>query len=135
MLACVMRVGVNSPSLCVCLVAWYSDANSFMWSEPVIGDPDPIRIHVRSGPDTLAIRRLTYEMIGRFVPVHAVKTRRRFGSKISSFHVGVCSHVFSIFIVASKCSCIYSIISCDRLIYFTRMITRTISYDVRECTL
>ena len=128
MLACVMCVGVNSPSLCVCLVVWYSNADSLVRSEPVTGDSDLIRIRIRCGPDTLAIRRLTYEMIRRFVPVHAVKTRQR-------FHVSVCSHVFSLSTVSSRCLFIYSIISCDHLIYFTSMITLTIPYDVSECTL
>ena len=48
-------------------------------------DPDPfgeldpsqeIQSCARYGPDTLAIRKLTYEMIWRSVPVRAVKTRR-----------------------------------------------------------
>jgi len=56
----------------------------------VIGDPNPIQVHVRYGPDTLAIRRSTHEMIWRFVSVRTVETRRRFDSKTASFHVSVC---------------------------------------------
>jgi len=39
----------------VCLVVWYSDTDSFVQSEPITGDPDPIRICVRRGADILAI--------------------------------------------------------------------------------
>ena len=85
----------------VWLVACYSDANSFVQSELVTGDPNPIRIHVRYGPDTLAIERLTHGMIWRSVPVHAVKTRRRFGSKITTFHVSVCSCIIFLLIIVS----------------------------------
>ena len=68
-----------------CLVACYSITDSFVRFELVTWDTNPIRIHVRCGPDILAIRRLTHRMIQRFVPVRAVKTRRRLGSKIASF--------------------------------------------------
>ena len=75
---------------------------------PVTEDPESIRICVRYEPNTLAIRRLTHEMIQIFVPVRAVKTRWRFEFKIASFHVSVSSHVISLFTVTSRCSCIYS---------------------------
>jgi len=60
------RVCIFYVSMCVCvhvfiyhsvsMVAWYSVPDSFMQSESVTGDPDPICIHVRCEPDTLAIR-------------------------------------------------------------------------------
>ena len=77
-----------------CLVACGSDADSSVRSEPITGDPDPTQNCARYEPGTLAFRRPTHEMIQRFVLVHAVKTRRRFGSKIVSFHVSVYSYVF-----------------------------------------
>ena len=64
-----------------------------------------------------------------------VKTRRRFGSKTVSFHVSICFHIVSLSIVASRYHVTIRIISCDYLIYFTSMITRTISYDISECSL
>ena len=84
---------------------------------------DPIRIYTHYGPDTLAIRGSIYEMIWRFIPIHAVKIRRRFRFKTVSFHMSVCSYIISLFTVVSRHICVTRIISCDRLIYFTRMIT------------
>jgi len=67
-------------------------------SRPVRG----IRICACYGLDTQVIRRLIHGMIWRFVPVHAVKIRRRFGSKTTSFHVSVCfSIIFSLTVVSS----------------------------------
>ena len=68
-------------------------------SGPVAGDPDPIRIRARCGPDTKVIRRPTHGMIRISVPVRTVKTRRRFSSEIASFHVSVCSSVVFYFTV------------------------------------
>jgi len=72
---------------------WW-DPDTFVRSELVTGDPDSIQNCTRCGPDTLTIRRLTHEMIQRFMLVHALETRRRFGSETASFHVSVCPHVF-----------------------------------------
>ena len=83
------------------LVACYNDADSFVQSEPVTGDPDPIRIRVSCGPDIQAIRRPTHRMIQRFVLVRAVKTGWQFGSKTASFHVSACFCIISLFIVVS----------------------------------
>ena len=70
---------------------------SIWWDpNPATGDPDPIQIRARCGPNTMAIRRSTHEMIHRSVPVHAVKTRRRFGSETASFHVSVRYCVFTV---------------------------------------
>jgi len=69
-------------------------------------------------------------MIQRSIPVHAVKTRRKFRSKTASFHVSVCSCVISLSTVVSRHIYVTRIISCDHLIYFTIMITRIISWDV-----
>jgi len=86
---------VNSPpSLCVWLRV------TAIWTR--LWDPDPIHIRVRYGVDTLAIRRPIHELIQSSVPVRVVKTRRRFSSKIASFHVSVCSYVIFLFIVASS---------------------------------
>ena len=77
----------------------------------------------RYGPDTLAIWRPAYEMIWRSIPVHAVKTRWRFGSKIASFLVNVCSYIIFLFTIVSKRLYVTRIISYERLIYFIIMIT------------
>jgi len=75
----------------MCSVACCSDADSFVRSEPVTGDSDPIRIHDRYGPDSQAIRRPIHRIIGWSVLVRAVKSRQRFDFKIASFHVSICS--------------------------------------------
>jgi len=90
------------PFLFVCSIACYSVSNSFVRSELSNRDPDLIRSCARYAPNTLAIRRSMHRMIQRFVPVHAVKTRRRFGSKTTSFHVSVCSCTIFLFIVVSS---------------------------------
>ena len=64
----------------------------------VTGDPDLLRIGVCYGPNALASQRPTRRMIQRSVPVRAVKTRRQFSSKTASFHVSVCSCIFSLFL-------------------------------------
>ena len=68
-------------------------------------DSDPLQeiwICIHSGPDTMVIRRLIHGMIRRSVPVRVVKTRWRFGSKITSFHVSICYSVFS-YLLLSVC--------------------------------
>ena len=60
----------------------------------MIGRPGPDSDSCRCGSDTQAIRRPIHGMIRRLVPVHAVKTRRRFGSETASFHVSVRSCAF-----------------------------------------
>jgi len=64
------------------------------------------------------------------VLVRVVKTRRRFGSETASFQVSVCSHVFSLFTVASSVHVFIRIISCYYMTYFTSMVTRVTSYDI-----
>ena len=59
-----------------------------------------VHICARYGPDTLAIRRPTQEMIQRSIPVNAVETRQ-FRPKIASFHVSVCSCIIFLFTVVS----------------------------------
>ena len=88
----------------VCTVACYRVADSLVRFEPVTGDSD----YARCGTDTLAIRKPIHGIIWRSVPIRVVKTRQRFGSKIASFHVGVCSYIIFLFIIASWCSCSYS---------------------------
>ena len=89
-------------------------------------------IYVRCGPGTPAIRRPIHEMIQRFVPVRAVKIRRWFGFKTTSFHVRVCSYVFLYLLLAVDFSTFVRIISCDCIIYFTSMITYISSWDISE---
>jgi len=84
---------------------------------------EPIRIYIHYELDTLAIQRSIHGMIWRFVLIHVVKIRRRFRFKTVSFHMRVCSYIISLFTVVSRHICVTRIISCDRLIYFTRMIT------------
>ena len=60
--------------LCLCICVFDRVLQHFgliLWSEPVIGDPDLIRIRVCHGPNTLAIRKSIQEMIQRFLLVRA----------------------------------------------------------------
>jgi len=110
-----------------CLVACYSDVDSFVRSELGNGR---FGICVRCESDTLAIRRPTHELIRRSVPVHAVKIRWGFGSKTVSFHwvFVYWSISISIFYLNVSCACIYystlfcscrsSLLHCDALILF-----------------
>jgi len=75
----------------MCSVACCSDANSFVRSEPVTRDSDPIRIRDRYGPDSQAIRRPIHRIIRWSVLVRVVKTIQRFNFKTASFHVSICS--------------------------------------------
>ena len=118
-------------SLCVydCAVQQY---------RPIWWDLDPlkeIRICTRYGSDTLAIQRLTHEIIWRTISVRALKTRWRFRFKIASFYVSVCSCAIFLFTVVTRYLCFIRIISFARLIYFTSMISCIISCDVCECSL
>jgi len=74
----------------------------------VTGDPDSCRCR----PDTQAIQRQIHGMTSRSVPVRAVKTRWRFGT--ASFHVSVCSYVFTIIGMYLH---VTLIILCDFLLY------------------
>jgi len=76
--------------------------------------------------------KLIYEMIRRSVPVRAVKTWWQFDSKMASFHVSVCSYVISLFTVVSMRLHVTLIISCERLTYFTYMITCITSWDINN---
>jgi len=84
---------------------------------------------------TLAIQRPTHGMIQRSVPVRAVKTRRRFRFKITSFHVSVWFCVIFLFTIVNKFLCFTCIISYDQLTYFTSMITCITSWDISERSL
>jgi len=130
---CVYMGVCTRVSLCmcvyVCIVACCSDfelvrAIRTWWQE--------IQIGVHCELDTLAIWRPTHEMIQRFIPICAVKTRQRFASKITSFYVSVCSYVISLFTVVSRCLYVTRIISCERLISFTSMIMCITSWDIYE---
>ena len=96
---------------------------------PASGDPDPIQIRARCGPDTMAIRRPIHGMIRKSIPVRAVKTRWWFGSKIVSFHVSVCFCLISLFIVVNM----YLFYQCDYLMYFTSVITCITSWGISDC--
>ena len=127
-------VGVNSPPfLCsrlrvavmrICLCA----------PNLVTEDPDPIWNRVHCGADTQAIWIPTHGIIWRFVSVRTVKTRWRFGSETVSFHVSICSCVFSYLPLSVGSLYVTCIISCDRLTYFTSVITYISSWDIGECS-
>jgi len=78
--------------LFVCVGCVLQRSESFGEIRTVVGDPDPIRVRARCGPDTQPIRRPIHGMSRRSVLVRAVKTRRRFGSETALFHVSVCSY-------------------------------------------
>jgi len=101
------------------MVACYSDTDPLRY-------PNPIRICIRCGADTLVIRRPTHKMIQRSEPVHAVKTRRRFGPKIVSFYVNICSCVIFLFTIVNGYLYFTRIISCERLVHFTCIIMHII---------
>ena len=129
-----MHVWVLSVYLClyVCVGCVLQCFRPVRWDpNPATGDPYPIRIRARCEPDTQAIRRPTHEIIHRSVSVHAVKTRQQFGSKIASFHVSVCSCVFTVIGIHLH---VTLIISCDFLLCFTNLITCTISWDIINCS-
>jgi len=82
---------------CVLVCDWVSMCSSCSVTDP-FGE---IRTRYRRfrfcapyGPDTLAIRGPTHGMIQRFVPVHAVKIRRRFSLKTALFYVSVCLLIY-----------------------------------------
>ena len=108
----------------LCVSLWVFSC--VLWiSRPVWWDPDQLQeiwIGVRYGPDIVEIRRLIHGMICRSVPVCAVKTRWWLGSKTTSFHVSVCSHIFCYLSLPIDVHVLIHIISCDHLIYFTSMI-------------
>ena len=125
---------------CVSWVACCSVSNLFgeirthsCDSNQTTGNPNTLR-EIRScahyGPDTLTIRKLTHEMIRRFVPVRAVKTRGWFSFKTASFHVSVCFYLNSLFSVAYMYVCLAFIIWCDYLMHFTNVIIYIASRDI-----
>ena len=103
-------------------------------SEPITGDPNPIQILARYGPETLAIRKPTHGTIQGSLLVRAMKTRRRFGSKTASFHVSIGSYVILLFTVVNMYLCFTFIISCNYLIYFISMTICITSGDVTDCS-
>ena len=120
----VYNVYVSVVYQCVCLVTCHSDMDPLARSGPVTG-----------GPDTQVIQRPTHGTNLRSVPVRTVKTRRRFSFKIASFHMSICSYIFSYLLLPVGVHVTIRIISCDCLIFFFSMITCAISYDVSECSL
>ena len=101
--------------VCVCM-RMYVHVSSCVWLRDTafqINSYDPNSITenldcVRYKLDTQVIRRPTHEMIRRSVPARIVKTKWRFRSETASFHVSVCSCIIFLFIIASRCQCIYS---------------------------
>jgi len=81
--------------LFVCVGCVLQYFGSVRWVRTSCRRPGPDLNSCRCGPDTMVIRRPIHEMIRRSVPVRAVKTRWRFGSKTASFHVSVRSCAFS----------------------------------------
>ena len=120
------------PFLFVCLVACYSISDSFVRSESVTGDSDPIWIRNHYGPDTQAIREPIHGMIRRSVPVHVVKTRQRFSFETMSFHVSDYSCIIFFIYHYQYYIHVTCIISCDCLRYFTSMITCITSWGISE---
>ena len=92
------RVGIKCIFIFICMFACVLQRLGFvLWDpNPATGDPDPIRIHARCGPDTMVFRRPIHRMIHKSVPVRTVKTRWRFGFETASFHVSVRSYVFTV---------------------------------------
>ena len=109
--------------LFVCVGWVLQRSESFGEIRTVAGDPDLIRIHARCGPDKVVIRRPIHGMIRKSVPVRAVKTRWRFSSETALFHVSVCFCLFSYLPLSINTCVLILIISCDRLRYFTSIIT------------
>ena len=78
----------------VCSVAYYSISDPFGEIRTSCKRSGPDSDRARCGPDTMVIQRPIYGMSRRSVLVHAVKTRRRFGSETASFYVSVRSCAF-----------------------------------------
>jgi len=123
---------------CVCMYTGACSCEFMGWVaccsiRPVWWDPDPLQetqIRIRRWFDTLAIRRLTYEMIRRSIPLRAVKIRRWFGPKTASFYVSVCSYIFSLLLLLVGVHISVRIISCDHMIYFSSMIIRITPWNI-----
>ena len=113
-------------------VVYYSNVDPIAQFDPVTEDPNLIWIRICRVPIRQAIRRPTYKMIRRFIPIRIVQTRRQFEPNTVSFHVSVCSYVISLFTIVSRHLYITRIISCERLIYFTSMITCITSWGISE---
>ena len=92
-----MHVWVLSMYLCLYVCVGYMLQRFGFVGEirTVAGDPDPVRIRARCGPDTMVFQRPIHGTIRRSVLVRVVKTRWRFGSETTSFHVSVRSCAFS----------------------------------------
>jgi len=101
------------------LIVCSAITDSFVRSKLGNRRPEPDSNLCHYGFDTLAIRRSTHGMIRRFVAVHAVKSKWRFGSKAASFHVSVYSYVFSYVLLPVGVSVSTRVISCYYLIYLT----------------
>ena len=72
------------------------------------------------------IRRSTYEMIMRFVLVHAVQTRRRFGPGTASFHVSV--YFVLLYMVVGECYLYWFILVCE--FYFIISCECAVVFDI-----
>ena len=98
----------------VCMVACHSDTDPLARFRPVTRDTDWCPLWTQY----MAIRKLIHGMIRRSVLVRPVKSRQRFGSKITSFHVSVCSYVIFLFTVLFDICVFIRNISRDCLMYF-----------------
>ena len=134
---CVCTCGVH---IWVCYVCLLIPLSLYMIMiqryRPVWWDPDPLQKSqncVCCGPDTLAIEDWP---TGRFRdPYRFVQWRPDDDSDLKSHHLNVCSCAIFLFTVVTGYLCFIHIISFDRLIYFTSMITCIISCDTSECSL
>jgi len=86
---------------CICMIVrvWVHMFKCMLqWFRTRSCDPDPLR-EIQSctsyGFDTQTIQKLTHGMIQRFIKVRVMENRRWFGSKTASFHVSICSCLFS----------------------------------------
>jgi len=100
-------------------------------SVPIAGDSYLCPLCTRYAGDS---KKTNNQMIQRFIPVRAVKIRRRFEFKTASFHVSVCSCIIFLIIIASLY--IYMLIISFHLIvwYFWPVDYRTITYDISDRT-
>jgi len=112
----------------MCLAACYSILGSFTRSELGNRRFEFVPLWTRYTDDS----KTDHEIIRRFVPIHAMKIIRRFGSKVASFHVSIYFCVIFLFTNVNRYLCFTCTISCDHLIYFTSMIMRIISWVISE---
>ena len=115
--------------VCICVYLWVS-----VYFSCNARTCHAIRIWIcsRYGLVTLAIQKPTHGMIQRFVSVRAVKTRQRFGYKIASFHVSICSCIISLFTVV--CSIYMLLILFHVIIWYIWPVWLPVPFHVTSVT-